>query len=264
MLAVDSIMKLCCMKKQWGMILLLFFGCYSPMLAYGAGLQGSQSLYEAQQCISAIQQYENQYQIPKNLLHAISIVESGRWHEGAKKVMPWPWSVNVDGAAYYFDTRQQAVDFVKKKLKEGVGNIDVGCNQISWQFHGHNFESIEQAIHPVHNSKFAAQFLKQHYMETKDWVKATGRYHSRTEGLGSAYSQKVHQTWRGKYAKYPAIPRSNAAQAAKQNPYHNYYNPYYARRYGNSGAKIKVSTGSTPGKQSQGSQIATVTERVIK
>jgi hypothetical protein len=95
-------------------------------------------------------------------------------------------------------------------------------------------------------------------METKDWVKAAGRYHSRTESLASVYSQKVHKTWRSKYAHYPHIGHNNAGPAAKPNPYHSYYNPYYARHYGSSGAKIKVSDSTRPA-----TQVAAVSERII-
>ncbi len=220
------------------------------------------------QCLNAITYYERKYQIPKNLLHAISVVESGRWDDKAKRALPWPWSVNVDGAPYYFDTHQQAATFIKQKLSQGnVGNIDIGCNQISWQYHGHHFTSPEQALNPTHNARYAASFLHQHYLDTKDWVKATGRYHSRTDNLAIAYSDRVYQTWRGKLLGNSVLIHAKN-RATHHNPYHQYYNPYYARRYGgvtmvSSDTKSQTSERRSPSMNQQLQRVAGITHRVI-
>ena len=108
------------------------------------------------------------------MLHSISIVESGRLDEVEKKIYPWPWAVNVEGAPYYFNDEQSAIHFVRTKLAAGVKSIDVGCNQISLLHHGKNFPSLNHAFNPYHNSRYAAEFLQSNYNESKNWFTAVG------------------------------------------------------------------------------------------
>lgn len=152
--------------------------------------------YESHKCIDAISYYESKYNIPKDLLHSIAIVESGRWDVAAKRISPWPWAVNVQGEAHYFPTKAMAVNFVKMKMNLGITNIDVGCNQISMLHHSHKFPSLDHAFDPYNNSRYAAEFLQSNYNESKNWIIATGSYHSKTKELANPYIHKVHKTWR--------------------------------------------------------------------
>lgn len=156
-------------------------------------------------CIEALNYYEVRYSIPKGLLHSISIVESGRLDERDKKIYPWPWAVNVEGAAYYFNDEQSAIHFVRSKLASGVKSIDVGCNQISLLHHGKNFPSLNHAFNPYHNSRYAAEFLQSNYNESKNWFTAVGWYHSKTNSLSRPYSQKVHKVWKDFMGAYKSI-----------------------------------------------------------
>jgi soluble lytic murein transglycosylase-like protein len=154
------------------------------------------NISDSMKCLSAIRYYESKYGIPQNLLSSISLVESGRWHAEHKRVLPWPWAVNVAGEPYFFETKDQALSFIKQKLAQGIKNIDVGCNQINLYHHGDKFANIEQVINPEMNSEYAASFLKGHYTETKHWPSAVARYHSFTPHLGRMYASKVLTAWR--------------------------------------------------------------------
>jgi hypothetical protein len=160
---------------------------------------------ESLKCVEAINYYEGRYSIPKGLLHSISIVESGRLDEVEKKIYPWPWAVNVEGAPYYFNDEQSAIHFVRTKLAAGVKSIDVGCNQISLLHHGKNFPSLNHAFNPYHNSRYAAEFLQSNYNESKNWFTAVGWYHSKTASLSRQYSQRVHKVWKGFVGSYKEI-----------------------------------------------------------
>jgi hypothetical protein len=37
------------------------------------------------------------HNIPNNLLKAVSLTESGKWHEASNRMIPWPWAVNFKG-----------------------------------------------------------------------------------------------------------------------------------------------------------------------
>lgn len=148
-------------------------------------------------CTKAINFYEERYKLPRNLLHSIATVESGRWNAEHKRVLPWPWTLNVAGKAYYFSTKQEAVDFLKSVLERGIEQVDVGCAQINWYYHGKkHFKKPEHAFNPVFNTAYAAHFLSQNYEKTKDWSRAIAIYHSNTREKGKNYASKVYKIWR--------------------------------------------------------------------
>jgi hypothetical protein len=88
------------------------------------------------------------------------------------------------------------VNFVASKLRQGIKNIDVGCNQINLMHHGKNFPTLTHAFDPHTNTRFAAKFLQTNYDEAKSWVKAAGWYHSRTKQFTAPYITKVYKVWK--------------------------------------------------------------------
>ena len=51
-------------------------------------------------------------------------------------------------------------------------NIDVGCMQINYKFHGHNFKNLNHILNPEENVKYAAEFLKKLFKRHKSWNEA--------------------------------------------------------------------------------------------
>ena len=49
-------------------------------------------------CISEIMKVEKHLNLPKNILLAISLTETGRLVDGM--YIPWPWSLNVKGKVF--------------------------------------------------------------------------------------------------------------------------------------------------------------------
>ena len=164
-------------------------------------------------CTNAIRFYEKHYKLPKNLLHALAIVESGKWNESLRMTTPWPWAFNVEGKSYFFKNRQEASHFLQKILATGKKSIDIGCGQINWHHHGHNFKRPEQLLNPVYNIAYSAYFLARNYSETKDWKQAIARYHSKTEDKGTEYMKKVYSVWKGNgsysYDALSIVPKKN-------------------------------------------------------
>lgn len=142
-------------------------------------------------CAQAIEAEENASKIPKNVLKAISHVESGRYLKSEKAFFSWPWTVNSQGKGYFFDTKEQAVNFVKSLQRGGVKSIDVGCMQINLHHHKDAFDSVEEAFDPKTNVAYAADFLQALYNEKKSWTAAIGRYHSATPMFSEPYKRKV-------------------------------------------------------------------------
>jgi hypothetical protein len=123
--------------------------------------------------------------VPQEVLHAISLTETGRRDGG--KLRPWPWAVNREGQGHWFKTRDEALAFAKKSIAEGRKSFDVGCFQINYHWHGANFPSIEAMFEPEAGADYAARFLQDLYSESGSWSRAAGSYHSRTPQYANIY-----------------------------------------------------------------------------
>ena len=134
--------------------------------------------------------------VPRHLLGAISLAESGRWNKSKQANVAWPWTVTSGGQGRYFDTKAEALAEVEILMTEGVRNIDVGCMQINLYYHGGAFETLDEAFDPSANTTYAATYLKNMYSATGDWTKAAGYYHSMTPERNGPYKKKVLDFWR--------------------------------------------------------------------
>lgn len=128
--------------------------------------------------------------IPAHLLPAIARAESGK-KQGPLGVRAWPWTLNQGGKGMYFKTKQEALDYLQSAVKRGVRNIDVGCMQINYRWHGHHFDSLEQMLEPAFNTAYAAQFLLELRKGAKDWMTAASHYHSKTPKHANRYRKVV-------------------------------------------------------------------------
>jgi hypothetical protein len=173
-------------------------------------------------CETAIGATEHAAGLPPGLMMAIAVTESGRLDAEAQRRRPWPWTINAEGAGYYFATREQAVEAVRSFWNRGVRSIDVGCMQVNLLHHPNAFNSIEAAFDPHTNTRYAAQFLNALFASHGHWHKAIGAYHSATPALGNAYRDLVLTRWQdrgrfvdnGRRSPYGAFAQANAVYAA--------------------------------------------------
>ncbi len=156
-----------------------------------ASTKTDRELIESLKCSRVFSHFERHYRIPADTLHSIALQESGKAHSQHKIKVVWPWTANIDGQGYYFDSKQQAVHFIKQQLMLGKKNIDIGCMQISLKNHPSAFVSIEHAFDPTHNVAYAAKFLRSKYDKLQSWAKAVAHYHSATPELGDQYKKSV-------------------------------------------------------------------------
>lgn len=146
-------------------------------------------------CKGATHAIEQKYNVPQNLLRAISLTESGRWLAEEKENIAWPWTVTSGGPGIYFQSKHEAIDYVRKLQSEGVRNIDVGCMQINLHYHPDAFETLHEAFDPYSNATYAADFLTRLFQETHSWTVAAGRYHSSEPTRHMRYREKVMAFW---------------------------------------------------------------------
>jgi len=165
-------------------------------LIMGLGVMLAQAARADVSCTQAGNAAEVAGQLPANMLVSIGMVESGR-ADGLGRVAPWPWTVNIDGAGHYFDNKADAVAFTRLAQSSGAGDIDVGCFQVSLNYHPDAFADLETAFDPTANAAYAAKYLNELKAQTGSWNTAIADYHSAVPDLGLPYQRRVLAAWHG-------------------------------------------------------------------
>ena len=157
--------------------------------------QASQRTASDNVCYAAMAHAARTHGVPEDMLVGIALTETGQ--TSARGVHePAPWSANMAGRGYRFDTRREAVAFVEKNLRRGVRSIDVGCMQVNLMWHGNNFKSVNDAFEPARNVDYAASLLRTEFSATGSWQGAIGRYHSYDPDNAAGYRRMVAQNRR--------------------------------------------------------------------
>ena len=144
-------------------------------------------------CILAAKKYEKIYELPENLLLSISLTESGKRIKNGDFVS-WPWTINAKGKGKFFNTKNEAIDYVINYTRKGKKNIDLGCMQVNYMYHTKAFKSFEDAFDPELNVEWAAKLLKSLYQKFGSWKEAVGYYHSYRHTRRKKYSAKGFNT----------------------------------------------------------------------
>lgn len=167
------------MNKAACSVLVLFLGLAAPADA-------TESRFDAATlCENAVVEGARASGVPAEVLHAITLAETGRSHHG--RLRPWPWAVNRAGDGRWFSDRAEAKAFAEATLRAGRTNLDIGCFQMNYHWHNRRFEDLDQMFDPVQNAIQAGAFLKSLYEQTGDWSQAAGTYHSRTPAHARTY-----------------------------------------------------------------------------
>jgi hypothetical protein len=148
----------------------------------------SWALPPADICEWAAGQAARETGVPIDILGALTLTETGRRIEGS--VRPWAWSANAEGEGTWFDDPQSAVAFAQDRVAQGRTNIDIGCFQLNYRWHGDEFASVAQMFDPLENARYAARFVSRLYAETGDWRTAAGAFHSRTRAYADRYLER--------------------------------------------------------------------------
>lgn len=136
-------------------------------------------------CHDAAIQAADRNGVPREVLLAITLTETGRSVAG--ELQPWPWAINHAGEGAWHATEGEALAAIESLLVTGSRNFDVGCFQLNHRWHAGGFTSAADMIDPARNADYAARFLLDHYRETQDWGLAAAAYHSGTPEYASQY-----------------------------------------------------------------------------
>lgn len=146
-------------------------------------------------CEWAAQQAAVESGVPADILGALTLTETGRLRNGTTR--PWAWSVNAEGAGSWFDDPGTALAFAEARLAAGRTNVDIGCFQLNYRWHGEHFASVADMFDPLTNARYAARFVSQLHAETGDWRKAAGAFHSRTPANAKRYLARFDELLAG-------------------------------------------------------------------
>lgn len=135
-------------------------------------------------CLVAAMSAEREVGLPAGLLSAIAIVESGAD----------PFAVRVGDVERRHRHAAAAADTVRDAIARGI-QPDIGCWQVNVGWHGGAFGSVDAALNPDVQARYAARFLKSLHTELGSWSAAIGAYHSRTPLLAAGYQCRVARAW---------------------------------------------------------------------
>lgn len=136
-------------------------------------------------------------EVPEPLAKAIAMVESGLQ----------PWVLNIEGASYNFDSKQEALNKAQEAWRLGQ-SFDVGPMQVNvWWLKRYGI-SLEQALDPLANVYLGVWILRKELdRHNGDTQAAVGAYHSPTPTKAGRYAATVMATLK---SKEDAIERRGA------------------------------------------------------
>ena len=123
-------------------------------------------------CEREISAAAEKYQVPEGILYSVGLTETG------KKGSLQPWSLNVEGKAYFAGSEQEAEQIFDEASRGGAVLIDLGCMQINHHYHGEQFAGVAEMLDPKKNVEYAAKFLAQLHAKHVTWTMAVARYHA--------------------------------------------------------------------------------------
>ena len=159
-------------------------------------LIGADGPAHANLCEEAADAVAAQMGVPLTILQVISLAESGKSRRDGTTVA-WPWTVHANGQGHWFARASDAISAVEHLISMGETNIDIGCFQLNYRWHGDKFESIAQMFDPRQNARIAAKFLYDLHREQGDWRRAAGTYHSRSSFKAGHYVARLEQIYSG-------------------------------------------------------------------
>ncbi len=164
-------------------------------------------------CKKATEATELKQRLPKRLLNAISLAETGRWHKPSREIIAWPWTVYSEGFGRYLPSKEAAIAEVKMLKAKGVKNIDVSCMQVNLYWHPDAFDNLDAAFDPMTNASYAGSLLKKLRDQSRSWTVAVAHYHSQTKKYYVPYRKKVLKIWQTEQRKDTDARMAKAREA---------------------------------------------------
>ena len=151
----------------------------------------SRASQPSQLCEAAARQAATRHGVPLDVLRAVALVETGRTRAG--RLEPWPWAIHAAGQGNWFGSGADALAHARANINAGRNNVDLGCFQINYHWHGQNFPSVDAMLDPAQNADYAARLLARHKARLGTWELAAGAYHSATPHHAQRYMARFRE-----------------------------------------------------------------------
>jgi len=137
-----------------------------------------------------------EYALPPTLLYAVALTESRRPLDDGRLV-PWPWTLNIEGKAYYYDSKAAAAEALQNYLARGR-SVAVGLMQQHWRWHALRLRNAAVALDPYYNLRLGAAYLAECHRRRGSWSGALACYHgARDVAANAAYLRQVRRQLAG-------------------------------------------------------------------
>ncbi len=134
--------------------------------------------------------------IPHDLFYAVALTESGKQVKLLGIHRPWPWTLNVGGHGYFYDSKRQAWQALIGYLRDGKRSIDIGLMMVNWRYHQERLGTPWQALDPYFNLRVGAEILQGCYRNEHDWWASVGCYHAPSnQRRADKYRRRVVSRW---------------------------------------------------------------------
>jgi hypothetical protein len=160
-------------------------------LCLNMALWGQSAGAQAHLCDGAAERAAREIGVPLSVLRSLTRVETGR--SQGDRIEPWPWTLNMGGAGSWHDSEALALAAAGQAIADGRRNIDIGCFQINFHWHGAAFADLPQMLDPLENARYAARFLRDLQAELGDWTAAAGAFHSRNPDHAARYLARYRE-----------------------------------------------------------------------
>ncbi len=152
---------------------------------------GQAAMAQAHLCDAAADRAAREIGVPLSVLRSLTRVETGRGQ--GDTIEPWPWTLNMGGDGSWHDNEALALAAARQAISGGRRNIDIGCFQINYHWHGAAFADTSRMLDPVENARYAARFLRDLHAELGDWTAAAGAFHSRNPDHAARYLARYRE-----------------------------------------------------------------------
>jgi hypothetical protein len=149
----------------------------------------------------------NAWNVPVEWTQAIAHVES-RFS---------PWSLNIEGKGYRFDSKEKALEKAKEAEAEGL-SFDSGVMQVNNFWLKKYGIPLEAAFDPLANIYFGSWILQQEIHKHGQTWSAVGAYHSPNEARGRKYAEMVKDALGKAPARVPVRLIASSTPVEKRKP----------------------------------------------
>lgn len=130
--------------------------------------------------------------VDSEILYAIALTESGNSFNGMREYGPWPWTLNVNGEAKFYASREAARRALQKEVDKGNEKVAVGMFQIYLKYNSHYAENPVDLLDPVVNLYAGSMVLRdcgKRYDTTRDVLSCY--YSGDVDEAGLDYAERV-------------------------------------------------------------------------